>query len=154
MSASARRRAGGGRRKVAGWLRRYLPAEVVGTVCAVLGGLLAGAGDPALAALGGAWGENVGYYGAMLARDLRARLAREGRLTPGGVLRSVRDLALEFGGAEVLDSFLVRPAALFAAIALTGNLPLGILLGKLAADLAFYLPAILGYELRRRFVVK
>lgn len=145
-------RAGGGVRRVTGWLRRYLPAEAVGTVCAVLGGLLAGAGAPALAALGGAWGENAGYYGTMLARDLRARRAREGRLTAGGALRTIRGLALEFGGAEVLDSFLVRPAALFAAITLTGSLPLGILLGKLAADLAFYLPAILGYELRRRFV--
>ncbi len=134
------------------WLRRYLPAEVAGTLAALVGGLLAGVGHPALAALGGTWGENAGYYGTILARDLRARRDREGRLTPGGALRTARNLALEFGGAELLDSFLVRPAAMYALIAATGNLPLGLLLGKLAADLVFYLAAIVAYELRKRYV--
>jgi hypothetical protein len=140
------------RGKAAEWLRRYLPAEVLATLCALLGGVLAGAGGPALAALGGTWGENVGYYGTMLTRELRARRARKGRLTPAAVLRTIRNLVLEFGGAELLDSLLIRPAAMFAAIRLSGNLALGIALGKFAADLTFYLPAILAYELRQRFV--
>lgn len=139
-------------RKGALWLRRYLPAELAGTLGAILGGLLGGAGNPLLAALGGTWGENLGYYGTVIARDLRARRARDGRLTVGGALRSLRNIALEFGGAELLDSFLLRPAAMFAAIRLTGSLPLGLLLGKLAADLAFYLPTIVAYELRGRLL--
>ena len=140
------------RLKAAEWLRRYLPAELLATLCAVLGGLLAGASGPALAAFGGTWGENLGYYGTMLTRELRARRARKGRLTPAATLRIVRNLVLEFGGAELLDSLLIRPAAMFAAIRLSGNLALGIFLGKLAADLTFYLPTILAYELRQRFV--
>ena len=105
-----------------------------------------------LAALGGTWGENVGYYATIIARDLRARRMRDGRLTTGGVLLTCRDLVLEFGGAELLDTFLVRPAAMFALIALTGNLPLGLILGKVVADLAFYCAAIGAYELRKRFL--
>lgn len=139
-------------RRAAIWLRRYLPAEAVSTICALIGGLLLGASYPALAALGGTWGENVGYYGTIVARDLRARRARDGRLTFAGVIRDLRNIALEFGGAELLDSFLIRPAAIFAAIHLTGNLVLGLLLGKLLADLAFYLPTILAFELRQRFL--
>jgi hypothetical protein len=59
----------------------------------------------------GTWGENLGYYGTVLTRELRARRARNGRLTPAAVLRTIRNLALEFGGAELLDSLLIRPAA-------------------------------------------
>jgi hypothetical protein len=139
-------------RKAAEWLRRYLPAEVFATLCAILGGVLAGAGGPALAALVGTWGENLGYYGTMFTRELRARRARTGRLTPAAVLRTIRNLVLEFGGAELLDSLLIRPAAMFAAIRLSGNLALGIAIGKVAADLTFYLPTILAYELRQHFV--
>ena len=139
-------------RKGAVWIRRYLPAELLGTACAIVGGLLVGVGNPLLAALGGTWGENLGYYGTVITRDLRARRAQGGRLTVGGVLLSLRNIALEFGGAELLDSFLIRPGALYAAISLTGNLPLGLLLGKIAADLAFYLPTIVAYELRVRFL--
>ena len=149
MAALRRARWG---RKAAEWLRRYLPAEVVATCCALLGGLVVGLGNPALAALGGTWGENVGYYSTILARDIRDLRAREGRITGAGVVRSLRNLALEFGGAELLDSFLVRPAAMFALIAATGNLPLGLLLGKFAADLVFYLAAIGAYELRKRYL--
>ncbi|HEY8597448.1 MAG TPA: hypothetical protein VIL85_03390 [Thermomicrobiales bacterium] len=139
-------------RKGVVWMRRYLPAELLGTLCAIVGGLLVGAGSPLVAALGGTWGENLGYYGTVITRDLRARRAQGGRLTPGGVLRSLRNIALEFGGAELLDSFLIRPGAMYAAIRLTGSVPLGLLLGKLAADLAFYIPTIIAYELRVRFL--
>lgn len=139
-------------RKGAVWMRRYLPAELLGTVCAIVGGLLVGAGNPLLAAFGGTWGENLGYYGMVITRDLRARRAQGGPLTAGGVLLSLRNIALEFGGAELLDSFLIRPGAIYAAISLTGSLPLGLILGKVAADLTFYLPTIVAYELRLRFL--
>lgn len=138
--------------KSAEWLRRYLPAEGVATGSALLGGLIAGFGNPLLAALGGTWGENIGYYATIIARDLRARRRRDGRLTPGGVLRALRNLLLEFGGAEVLDSFIVRPTAMLALITITGNLPIGLILGKVTADLAFYCAAIGAYELRKRFL--
>lgn len=139
-------------RKAAGWVRRYLPSEVVATCAALLGGLLVGAWHPALAALGGTWGENIGYYGTIVARDLRERRVRDGRLTCGGVLRTCCDLLLEFGGAELLDTLLVRPAAMFALIALTGSQPLGLILGKIVADLAFYCAAIGAFELRKRLL--
>jgi hypothetical protein len=139
-------------RKSAEWLRRYLPAEALATCFALVGGLLVSLGNPALAALGGTWGENIGYYGAMIARDLRERRARDERLTPAGGLRVVRNLVLEFGGAELLDSFLVRPAAMFAMIGVTGSLPVGLILGKVVADLAFYSAAIGAYELRKKWL--
>lgn len=150
MAGVVARRARWGR-KSAEWLRRYLPAEAVSTCCALLGGLLAALGNPALAALGGTWGENLGYYGTMIAREWRDRRAR-GEGFPTALSRAARNLALEFGPAELFDSFFVRPAAMFAAIAVVGNLPLGLILGKVTADFAFYTAAIGAYELRKRWL--
>jgi pilus assembly protein TadC len=63
----------------------------------------------------------------------------------------LRDLVLEFGPAEALDSLLLRPALMYAGILLAPNLALGVVAGKIAADICFYLPTILSYEwLRRR----
>ena len=66
------------------------------------------------------------------------------------VLVIVRDLLLEFGPAELLDSLLIRPAALATGLALVTPPALGALAGKLVADLLFYLPTIASYELIRR----
>jgi hypothetical protein len=56
------------------------------------------------------------------------------------------------GGAELLDSFLVRPAAMFAMLGVTGSLPLGLDFGKVVADLVFYSAAIGAYELRKKWL--
>lgn len=52
-------------KKPAEWLARYGPAELCAIAGAVSGGLLVHtlAGNPLLTALGGTWGENLGYYG-------------------------------------------------------------------------------------------
>ena len=129
------------------WLRRYLPAELICTPCALLfGGVTAElTGNAAAAALAATWGENVGFYGMMLGRELAGR----------GGLRALpaaaRDLFVEFGPAEALDSFLLRPAALYVGIAVAPNPLLGMLAGKLVADLGFYAPAIVTHEIQRRF---
>jgi len=73
-------------------------------------------------------------------RDLRAG----GR--PGQV---VRDMVVEFGPAEVLDTLLVRPAAMYLATRTLGTATAGVVTGKVAADAVFYTIAIIGYELRR-----
>jgi hypothetical protein len=137
------------RRKIGGWLYRYLPAEFLGTICALLGASLAFAltGSETAAAISGAWGENVGFYGRLLARELDAASTLRGRL------RAVRDIALEFGPAEALDS-LLRPALMGLGIALLPELSWGVMAGKLAADLLFYGMAIAAYELRIRFVTR
>jgi hypothetical protein len=130
------------------WLRRYLPAEalsVLAILCASLTTLEV-TGNILLAALAGTWAEFLTYYGVFIVRALRAG----GRITPQVGLITVRNLALEFGAAELLDSLLVRPAALAIALALLPNPALGALAGKLAADVVFYLPTILSFELLTR----
>jgi hypothetical protein len=149
------------RRRLAVWVRRYLPAEIAGTLMALAGAWAAFAvsGDRTLAAVAGAWAENLGYYGTVGVRDLR-RARREadpgaagaagaaGRLRP--LLGVLGGLLVEFGPAEVLDSFVVRPLAMVAATRVVPDLGAAVVLGKLAADLVFYVPTIAIFELRRR----
>ena len=124
------------------WLRRYLPAECAAFLAAVTAAQVAAlvSDSVAIAALAGAWAETGVYYAVMLARELHAGE------TPW---RAVRNLVFEFGLAEALDSVVARPALMYLASQLMGDLWLGIAIGKLAADVIFYVPAITAFELRR-----
>jgi hypothetical protein len=121
-----------------GWLARYLPAELIGTSAALAGGLGAYAltDRPEAGAIAATAAEIAAFYLVMIARELRAR---------GGLAalpEALRELSLEFGPAELLDGLLLRPGMLYAGTAYAPNAALGLLLGKLGADLVFYGVAI------------
>lgn len=167
--------------KVVGWLRRYLPAEVTGTVVALLVITLARhwyLNAVAIAVIG-VWGEVVGFYGAIVVQEWLAYRRHQRRfLLPnqqirkvspgwlalcGNLLTSVRqtirflgqllrNLLLEFGPAELLDPFILRPALLTLSMQLIPELPLALVIGKVAADLVFYTVTIGSVELRRKLL--
>jgi hypothetical protein len=124
------------------WLKRYLPAEAAALLTAVaLAQLVSMLTDStARAAVAGAWGETCVYYAVMLAREIDAA---------DTLWAAVRNLVLEFGVAEALDSLLVRPALMYVASQLIGDVSVGVLIGKVASDVIFYVPTIAAYELRR-----
>lgn len=133
---------------VGSWLHRYGPPELLGTVAALVGASLVytASGSELAAAVAANWAEAIGYYGLIIIRDLRAG----GRPSSRSAVSIIRGLVIEFGPAELLSLTLVRNATLFAGIAFASSLALGIIAGKLVADLLFYLPTILSYELLRR----
>ena len=137
------------------WLRRYGIAELLGTVGALLAAYLAKTAELPLVAIGyaGAIGENVGFYGTIVLRQVAAdrRLAANAgeRYRATHVWHTARELLLEFGPAELLDSLVVRPFAMALGVRMLGHAT-GVVIGKLAADVTFYLPVILTYETRRR----
>jgi hypothetical protein len=143
--------------RVREWLHRYLPAEIVGLVAALGGALVAHrvTGSPVAAAFAGSACETVAYYATIGWWDVtRHHRALDG-VAPArrvwlAAARTARDLAIEFGPAEVVDSAFLRPALMYAGPLLAGGFLVGTLLGKLAADVAFYLFAITGYEVRKR----
>jgi hypothetical protein len=104
-------------------------------------------GVAAATAYAGAVGDGVGFYGVLLVRDLR----RQPKGSRGRVARTLRGLVLEFGPAELLDSFVVRPLAMYLAAKWLGHATAGALAGKVVADAVFYAVAIAGYELRKHF---
>ena len=133
------------RQRVQRWLRRYGLAEaaaILGSYGGYFGAGLLGAGAIA-SAMAAAWCENIGFYSVMALRDAMAA-------PPGRRWRTAGLLLLEFGPAELLDSLLLRPAAVAASVALLGP-GWGVLAGKLIADAAFYALVIMSHEhLRKR----
>jgi hypothetical protein len=143
------------REKLSDWLHRYGLAECAGVSCALLASVTVRrvTGDAIAAAYGGALGESVGYSSVIILRDYLAA-ARGARAA--GRLLGVRDagkittgLIAEFGPSAFLDTFVVRPFAMAVGMRLIGP-QLGLIAGKLAADIFFYLPVILMYERRKR----
>jgi hypothetical protein len=132
------------------WLRRYGIAEICGTIGSYAGFLIvASVADSMVAAsYGAALGENSGFYGYIFAREVVALYSAGGRLSVRQLPKIVKDIAYEFGTAEILDFFLLRPGATFVAVALLGQ-GIGVLVGKVAADLVFYALAIGFYERRK-----
>jgi hypothetical protein len=145
-------------RKAGEWLRRYLPAEVIATGTAITSALIGhhASGSLAVAAIAGTIGENIGYYGYFGVTETRRHYRGHNQHPPLQRLvlttvKTIRDMVIEFGPAEFLDSFVFRPLFMYLGPQLVHNFAFGILLGKVAADVIFYTFAIIGYELRKRW---
>jgi ornithine decarboxylase len=140
------------------WLMRYLPSELAGTALSLLTAWIAYrlSGSLVVAALAGTVGENVGFYGVAVGRSIRDQWRFEralGATRPRASVRTALWLSLlEFGPAEIVDTFCVRPLLLWAGPVLLGNPLLGWLVGKLSADVVFYAVAAMGYLASRRFL--
>lgn len=139
--------------KLRHWIRRYGPSEVFGTVAAVgVAGIVKQAtGSTVAAAYLGTIAEIVVFYGIMFLRESIREAHQAGRRgrTYGNadLLALLRNLGLEFGVAELLDTGLVRPLCIGLGLQFIGG-TLGALAGKLIADLVFYGPVLAMYEWR------
>lgn len=137
----------GWRTRVAEWRRRYGWSEAMAAGVAVLvalAALNAGASVP-IAAIAATLAEAIWFYGTLTWRDLRRErqeaAANDASLPPKRADTLWRDLALEFGVAEAVDSLLLRPICYTAGLYWFGVAP-GILAGKLIADLLFWGPVL------------
>ena len=138
--------------KVKEWLKRYAAAEFFGLLVSVLfayGGRLLHLPAVGVGYLG-MMGANVGFYGIILFKEHFSHFKRDGfsRLS---FYRTARNIFVEFGPAEYLDSFVVRPAFLSLFPLFLHNFALAIVLGNLAANITFYIPVIISYELRKKY---
>jgi hypothetical protein len=136
------------------WVKRYAPSEVLGLAAALTTYTLGRSRgvDPVLLAFLAAWSETITFYAVIVVRQLRAdrraaRLAQQ----PYRALHTLSRLVLEFGPAEFFDSAVVRPVALWSLPQLLPGVA-GVVAGKLCADIAFYVPAIISYEVAKKHV--
>ena len=136
------------------WIRRYGPSELAGIATALAGSWLLqqASGSVLAAAYGASIGEGLGFYGSLVMREMIQEAYFAGaRRAPYGVsemMRTWRGLLLEFGPAELLDTGLIRPLMMALGTSILGW-GLGVVAGKIAADVAFYLAVIWIYEHRR-----
>jgi hypothetical protein len=147
------------RGKLQEWGRRYLAAEIAGTLSALAAALTAHAltGSLVTAALAGSVAETIAYYGVVLRQTVPGLYAAEAGAGPlDRPLRTARALLAEvsdFLAAELADTFLVRPALIYLAAGWAGSGVAGaLLIGKLLADVGFYAVVIPSYELRKRLM--
>jgi len=144
--------------KIKEWLRRYLPAEILAGIGAISGASLFYliTNNEILSAYAGTIGDNIGYYTFISLRDCKKNKLK---YTNAGkkfgwlaYLKTLRDLIFEFGPAEALDSLLIRPFCLYWFSKWTPNYAIGILSGKIVADIIFYVPTIFSYELKKKYL--
>ncbi len=139
------------RKKAMKWIKRYGPAEIVGTITAVVASFYAfkatkeGIAGEAAAAYAGAIGESIGFYSTVFLYDLRQdykAVKKEGRVyTITDALKVARNEIVEFGVAEYFDTALLRPFCIGVGARIGGQ-GWGVMAGKLAADVLFYAQAI------------
>jgi hypothetical protein len=144
-----------GRNRWLEWIRRFGLAELTGTAAA-LGGYWAGqalTGSLVASAFAAAISESVAFYTVLLLRDMvrdaYAAGARRARYGPREIAGTWRDLFIEFGPIEVLDLAVLRPLCMGLGGWYLGP-QLGVIAGKVVADVAFYAAPMLTVEARRR----
>lgn len=131
------------------WIKRYGPWEILWTLGAVgwwyLG--LAITGNEIAASFFGAWWENVWYYGYNIYQEVTAqkKLWYKWFKVIGNLCK---EMFMEFGLSELLDSFLIRPWCMYLAGQRFSNYGLGLLVWKILADVIFYLPTSYFYQKR------
>ena len=144
------------KKKVREWLKRYLPAEILATIGALLGAglIFILTKNRILSAYAGMIGENVGYYGFIFTRehikDLKNSKKNNKKHGVIGFLKTIRNLVVEFGFSEFLDSLFIRPFSMYIFPILLGQFGIGIFVGKIVADIVFYIPTIIAYEFRKK----
>jgi hypothetical protein len=139
------------------WLQRYGPAEIAG-LAGTFGGFyvaLAFTSNPVVSAYSGTVGENIGFYGLIIIREMRTdiRSAHQAGKTYGlqGMAATIAHLGFEFGVAESADALVIRPLSLGFATRNLGNI-YGLFVGKIAADVVFYVIAMFFHSLRHKQV--
>jgi hypothetical protein len=135
------------------WVRRYGPAEVACLATMLAASVVAArlTSSPPLLAASAITGATIGFYGVLVVTVVREQRRL---LTPDLPRYAVRVasrttllLSAEFGVAELLDTFVWRPVLMVSAVVLLGEPLWGLLAGKAAADVLFYVVSALGYRM-------
>lgn len=143
------------KQKLREWIKRYGLAEIFSLTATILGSWFAFeiTHSNLTTALVATWFGNIGYFGTILIQDIRfatKMLQSKGKkYSTETFFQNVRAIFVEFGIAEIFDTFLIRPTLLYYFPLLFGNRTLGVVIAKFAADITFYIPTIIGYELSK-----
>lgn len=140
------------RRRILFWVVRYLPAEIAGTAAMIVAGLAVTfwTDHPAAIAVAALLGEIIGFY-AVLAISVGMEQSRQGVAGRRLFTATLLLLVAEFGAAEVLDTLLIRPAALVLGVTVLRDPVWGLLAGKIVADVVFYAVAAGAFTITDRF---
>jgi hypothetical protein len=138
------------------YIKRYLPAEIISIVVTLLSSVLTYrlTKSNLTTALVGTWVGTLGYFGTILLTDVfitnQDFALKNKAYTFKTFGLNIRALLIEFGIAEIFDSLFVRPALMYYIPIWLNDIFLGVILAKFAADITFYVPAIIAFELTKK----
>jgi hypothetical protein len=136
------------------WFDRYKYAELAATSSALLSSQFSRILSGLTTAYLITFAEYLAFYGIIILQSYKKLAKKKQELGQKTTLKEmlllVQNLVLEFGYPAILDFFFIRPFCMYWMPILTGNYLLGIILGKMTADLCFYLPTIINYELIKK----
>ena len=142
--------------KIKEFSKRYLPAEIVGTLTAIGAASIAHifSHNPVFIAYIATLGEAIGFFSTIFIQQFltfsKKRKIENKQFSLSDISKIISHVLLEFGPAEILDSLVLRPFFMYLFPSLVKNFTLGILLGKIAGDITFYLLVILSYEMKKK----
>lgn len=141
------------------WLRRYIGAEILGTLLALGAAWVVYEQTKSfVAATAAGWvGEGIGFYGYFITTEL---LFHAKRYRQHGIVKRITlavsaassNLLVEFMPAEIIDNILIRPYLMYLVPHYIHPYPVGFLVGKFSADLLFYVFAIAAYETKKHWL--
>lgn len=144
------------KKKIKEWLKRYLPAEIIGTITAVAAASITHffSDNLIFVAYAGSLGEGIGFYFTVFIQHIilitKGRRNENKAVSFSDLSKITAHILLEFGPAGLIDGLLLRPFFLYLFPILFQNFTLGILVGKIAGDVTFYMLVILSYEIHKR----
>ena len=142
--------------KIKEYLKRYLLADILSTILSLgtAWTIMETTEDRVLAAFVGSAVASIVFYAYIAVKDVRLSLKDHRKANVKYSVKSFlidfRNLIVEFGPAELLDVLAVRPFFMYLMPKLIGDFVIGTFIGKLIADVAFFVPAIIMYELRKK----
>ncbi len=132
------------------WINRYLPATIAALVLSTLVFILILPFNKLLAAYCASISDTLIYYVIILGKDFKNELIKNDSSLLIKILIFIRSILIEFGPAEILDTYFIRPALLYYASKLfTPNL-LTIIVTIIFADIIFHFMAIIGFEINKK----
>lgn len=137
-------------------MNRYLFAEIISTILSLAAAYFVKyvSDNDIAAAYAGSVVASVSFYGLILFKDVRISRKKyrseSKKYSYKTFLKDFRNLLVEFGPSEILDVALVRPFFMYIIPIIISNFMLGTFIGKIFADIVFYIPAIFMYEMRKK----
>nr|WP_294923019.1 hypothetical protein [uncultured Flavobacterium sp.] len=133
------------------WFNRYKYAELASTSAALTTSLFSKIYSGLTTAYLITFAEYLAFYSVILFSSYK-KLAKENNIlgkktSTSEILKLFKNLILEFGYPAFLDFLIIRPFCMYWMPILCGNYFLGIIFGKISADLCFYCFTIINYEL-------
>ncbi len=140
------------KKKFKEWLKRYGIPLTLSTISAIIAANLVKilTHNNITAGFFGTWADNAVFYGYLAATDLKKERITSFKNSFKEFFRLIRNMVVEFGPGEYLDSFILRPFFLSAFPYFFKNYSLAILFGGLTADISFFIPTIISYETRKK----